>query len=114
MLAGHGWDKLAHFTERQATFPDPLNIGAGFSLSLAILAEVGCSIALILGLATRFAAVPLLATMLVAIFVVHAGDPWRERELAVLYAVPFLFLILSGGGDYSVDAWRRPRRRPRL
>lgn len=114
MLVGHGWDKLARFTERLATFPDPLGIGVGFSLSLAIFAEVFCSLALILGVATRFAAVPLLVTMLVAASVIHAGDPWREKELAVLYAVAFFVLIVTGGGEYAMDALRRPRRRPRL
>ncbi len=114
MLAGHGWGKLVGFTDKLSTFPDPLGIGPGFSLALAVFAEVFCSIALIVGFATRFVAVPLLTTMVVAVLVVHDGDPWREKELAALYAVPFLVLILTGGGDFAVDALMRPRRRTRL
>ena len=114
MLAGHGWGKLVGFTDKLSTFPDPLGIGPGFSLALAVFAEVFCSIALIVGFATRFVAIPLLTTMVVAVLVVHDGDPWREKELAALYAVPFLVLILTGGGDFAVDALMRPRRRTRL
>lgn len=116
MLAGHGWTKLAGFTDKLATFPDPLGVGPGLSLSLAIFAEVLCAICLILGFLTRIVAAPLLVTMLVAAFVVHEADPWSQKELALLYAVPFLTLMLTGGGDYSADALlgRRRRRRPRL
>lgn len=114
MLVGHGWGKLVGFTELQATFPDPLGIGPGFSLALAIIAEVLCAFALILGLGTRFVAMPILVTMLLAAFVVHGEGPWREQELALLYAVPLFALVLTGGGDYALDSVRRPRRRPRL
>lgn len=116
MVAGHGWAKLIGFTDRLAAFPDPLGVGQGLSLSLAIFAEVVCAVCLIVGFLTRLAAVPLLATMLVAAFAVHAADPWSQKELALLYAAPFLALLLTGGGDYSVDALlgQKRRRRPRL
>jgi len=115
MLAGHGWAKLVGFTDKLSTFPDPLGIGPGFSLALATFAEVLCSFLLIIGLATRFAAAALLTTMLVAVVLVHADDPFSKKELALVYIVPFFALVLAGGGDYSIDAtWWRPRRRVRL
>jgi putative oxidoreductase len=40
----------------------------------------------------------------VAAFVIHGGDPWKKKEFALLYAVPFLTLILTGGGRYSLEA----------
>ena len=41
----------------------------------------------------------------------HAGDPWRTRELPLLFAVPLLTLAFTGAGAYSVDAWLAKRRR---
>ena len=67
----HGWDKLSHFSEKAANFGDPLHIGPRLSLGLVTFAEFFCAIAIILGLATRFAAVPLVIAMGVAAFLVH-------------------------------------------
>jgi putative oxidoreductase len=61
----------------------------------------------VLGVATRFAAVPLAVTMLVAAFAIHADDPWAKKELALLYAVPFVTLVFTGAGKFSVDAGSR-------
>ncbi len=85
------------------SFPDPLGVGATTSLTLAVFTEVICAILLIFGLATRFAAVQLLITMLVAAFVVHANDGFGKQEFALLYGVIFLSLTLTGGGKISFD-----------
>jgi len=45
--------------------------------SLAIAAEVGGAMLLLLGLATRWASIPLIVTMLVAIFSVHLQNGWQ-------------------------------------
>lgn len=45
--------------------------------SLAIASEVGGAILLLLGLATRWAAIPLIFTMLVATFSVHIENGWQ-------------------------------------
>jgi len=103
MLVGHGWGKLLGFTELSGSFPDPIGVGSTLSLTLAILAEVLCSLLLIVGLGTRFAAVPLLITMLIAAFVVHADDPWAKQEFALLYAIPYITLLLTGGGRFALD-----------
>lgn len=44
--------------------------------ALAVAAEFGGAIFLLIGLATRWAAIPLMVTMLVAIFSVHIGNGW--------------------------------------
>lgn len=108
MLVFHGWGKLMNFGTRLDTFGDPLGIGSPLSLTLTVFAEFFCSLGLIMGFKTRAAAVPLLITMLVVATVVHADDPWNKKEFALLYAIPFLTLIFTGGGKYSLDAkWFR-------
>lgn len=104
MLGAHGWPKLSRFGELSTRFPDPLGVGSTLSLSLAVFAEVGCAIALVLGLGTRLAAIPLVITMAVAAFVIHADDPWSKKEFALLYLVPCLTLVFTGPGRYAIDA----------
>ena len=113
-LFGHGLPKLVDFSAKASTFADPLGVGSTASLSLAIVGEVVASILLVVGLGTRVAAIPFIITMFVAAFVVHAGDPWARKELALLYAAPALALLLAGPGRLSIDgllAARRARRR---
>ncbi len=107
MLLSHGWGKLFSFSEKSEYFPDPLGIGSIASLSLATFAEFFCSILLIFGLFTRFAAFNLLITMLVAGLIFHAADPFAKKELALLYALVFLYFSIVGGNRYSLDQWFR-------
>jgi len=104
MLIAHGWPKLAGFTEKAGKFPSVLGMSSEISLTLAVFSEFFCSIALILGVLTRWVSVPLLITMLVAAFIIHGDDPFRKQEFALLYAFPYLTLILTGGGKFSIDA----------
>jgi len=112
LLYGHGWSKLMHFGERLGTFADPIGLGSEVSFVLVVFAEVLCSVLVILGLLTRLAVVPLLIFCVVAVFVQHLHDPWPRKELPLLYAIPFLTLLFTGPGRYSLDArlrisWRR-------
>lgn len=109
MLCGHGWPKLANFSDRMGTFSDPLGVGSPLSLALAVFAEVFCSLALIAGFLTRLALIPLIITMVVAALIVHGADPMFGRgpskELALLFFLPFLAIFLAGPGRFSADAW---------
>jgi putative oxidoreductase len=105
MMMQHGYPKLMKLSgEGPITFGDPLGIGEFPSLLLTIFSEFLCSALLILGLFTRLAVIPLIITMLVIIFVVHAGEPIGEIELAAVYASIFVALLFSGPGKWSVDA----------
>jgi putative oxidoreductase len=106
MLFGHGIKKALRYATLSETFSDPLGIGAIHSLNLAIFAEVVCAAMVMIGLATRVAAVNVAGTMAVAAFIVHANDPWPKPELAVAYLVPFLVIALTGPGRFSIDRFR--------
>ncbi|MFT5383537.1 MAG: putative oxidoreductase [Saprospiraceae bacterium] len=105
MLFSHGWGKMMKFFgEGPITFGNPIGIGEEASLVLTVFAELFCSILLIIGLATRWATIPLMITMLVAIFIVHGADPFGKKEFALLYLIPYIVLLLTGAGRVSLDA----------
>ena len=106
MLLLHGLMKLKTFSELTPKFPDPFGIGNQASLALAVFAEVGCSILIVLGLFTRLAALSLIITMGVAFFLVHNGTLTGDKtgELAFIYMAGYVTLLIAGGGVFSLDS----------
>lgn len=100
----HGLPKLGMFSQSPVQFMDFMGIGAELTLALAIGAEVGCSILILIGLGTRVASVPLILTMLVAIFIAHGADPFAIKEKAILFLLIYVVLLITGSGRYSVDS----------
>jgi uncharacterized membrane protein YphA (DoxX/SURF4 family) len=75
-----GWTKFAAFEDTAAWMGNP-DWGLGLPLphlltALAAGAELIGGVALVVGLATRYVAVPLIVTMLVAVFAVHWPNGW--------------------------------------
>lgn len=103
MLLAHGWGKLENYAQMSARFPDPLGVSSPVSFWLTVFAEVLCAGLIVLGLATRLAAIPLMITMIVAICVVHGGDPWQKKEMGFLYLSAFTTLFFAGGGEISLS-----------
>jgi putative oxidoreductase len=131
-MLSHGWGKFQMmYAGKFADFGDPIGIGSGASLVLVTVAEFFCSILVIIGLGTRFAAIPIVIAMGVAAFVAHANDPWSaeqaakaffagesktwfSKEPALLFLIPHLALVFTGGGWLSIDGllwWRWRERR---
>lgn len=102
MSVNHGYVKLTHFHEWKSDFTSFMGLGGSLSLALAIFAELGCSILLILGLFTRLALVPLLVTMVV-IFQSHNWDFLGEGELGTCFLIGYLAILAIGPGRYSLD-----------
>ncbi len=75
-----GWNKLASFDSTVAWFGNPdWGLGLPFPAVMAFLAtgaELAGGVLLLLGLATRYFAVPLMVTMLVAALSVHWDNGW--------------------------------------
>lgn len=105
MLMNHDIDKWANYQELSAVFPDPLGIGSPLSLGLAIFGELACSMAFIIGFLYRLAMIPMIFTMCVAFFIVHADDPFAVKELAFVYLVVFVLMYIVGPGKFAVDRW---------
>ena len=106
----HGWAKLLAFSEKAETFPEPLGfLGSCLSLMLIIFAEFFCGLCLMTGFLTRFASLVLLTALLTAGLIFHFGDPFSQKELALLYAAGFFYFLMAGGGRYSIDTVLRKR-----
>ncbi|NQV53350.1 MAG: DoxX family protein [Flavobacteriales bacterium] len=104
MLFSHGWGKMMRMLDGDFGFADVMGIGEAPSLMLAVFAEVICSLFLALGLFTRFSLVPLIITMLVAVFYIHGDDPFAKQEFGLLFLIPYVTLFLTGPGKFSLDA----------
>jgi putative oxidoreductase len=103
----HGWPKIQHpfdWMGAEASVPAVLQV-------LAAVAEFGGGMALIVGLLTRLASLGILATMAVAIGMVHlpGGDPFigkpggHSYELAAVYLACAIVFLILGPGRYSLD-----------
>jgi putative oxidoreductase len=128
-MLSHGWGKLQMVLAGDFDkFGDPLGLGSAPSLVLVAVAEFLCALLVMLGLATRLAAVPPVVAMAVAAFVAHGSDPWSmgeaarlfmsgeakswaSKEPALLFLIPFLALIFTGAGKFSIDGLFRLRTR---
>lgn len=103
MILPHGFSKLVNFASRSQKFADPFHIGSTASLSLAIFAEVLCAVFIILGLFTRFACIPLIITMMTALWFAHHWQVFGDGENVALFLTGFLALLFMGPGKISLD-----------
>lgn len=114
-----GWGKLNDLPKVIAFFTE-LGIPAPqIQAPLAAGTEFLCGALMLLGLVTRFASLPLVGTMLVAILTAKRGDVHELSDLfgfaEYLYIVLALWLAAYGPGPISVDAlvakrWERGER----
>lgn len=106
----HGLEKILHFSQMSAHFPDPIHIGSHASLIYALISDGICSVLVALGLGTRIAALIVTVDIGVAFCLVHRY-PFANAhgELLLLYIGGFLALIFTGAGGYSLDGrfWGR-------
>jgi putative oxidoreductase len=105
----HGLPKLPHATQ----WMGPEAPVPGFLQALAVVAEVGGGLALVVGFLTPLASLFIIGEMLFAICMVHlrAGHPFVDPtskgpsyELAAHYLSVALALLLTGPGTLSLDA----------
>lgn len=107
----HGWGKMMNLLNANFEFLDPIGIGKEASLGLVVFSEILCSLLLLTGLLTRWASIPLIITMIVAVFVVHAQDGFAKQEMGLIYMIIYLVLLLCGPGRYSIDGMMNQKKR---
>lgn len=104
MALAHGFGKLPpspKFVEGLTAMGMPLPYAAAW---LAGFSEFLGGLLIAAGLATRPAALFLAATMSVAAFIAHAADPFRVKEMALLFLAFAVTILFTGAGRYSLDA----------
>ena len=105
MFFHHGLPKITCYSSMVGHMPDPLHVGgAGQYRSMAILAEAVCAACVVIGIATRLAALFLSIELTVIFFLVHGGalSGQHSGELAFLYLAGFFTIVLAGGGRFVV------------
>lgn len=104
LMLSHGLPKLGLlFSDAPIQFPGIMGMSPGLSLFMAVFAEVLCSLFILFGFGTRLAVVPLIITMLVAVFMIHANDPLAKKEAGLQYLLVYLVLFITASGKYSLD-----------
>lgn len=104
LMINHGLPKLSKLLEGgEIQFGNPIGLGPTISLILVVFAEFFCSILIGIGLGTRLASIPLIFTMVVAAFITHGADPFQRKEMALLYLLFYITLLVVGSRKYSMD-----------
>lgn len=107
IFMGTGWGKL-HNLEKVVKYFRSLGIPAAeYQAPFVAATEFSCGLLLLLGLATRVAAVPLMISMIVAIRTALWSDLGGLNDLfgqaEYLYIALLLWLSISGAGAVSLD-----------
>lgn len=102
LLQVHGMPKLLQFSEELQRIEDPLGLGAGLTLCLAIFAEVLCPLLILLGVFTRLACLPILVLLLVSLLLVHPQWSLAEGQFGWLLLIIFITLAISGPGAMAL------------
>lgn len=104
LMLVHGIPKLGMLLSGEpVAFPGVLGMGPELSLTLAVFAEVVCSVLILFGLGTRLAVIPLIITMVIAVFFIHMADPFAMKELGIHYLLVYVLLLFAGSGRFSLD-----------
>lgn len=108
LLVKHGALKLLNFGQMAHDFPDPLHIGSLATLVIATVSDLICALLIMVGLATRWAALYVLCNLLVAFVFVHHLDlmSWKDMggQIIFMFMGACVSLICLGPGKFSVDA----------
>ena len=111
LMLTHGVPKLQKLLSGdEIQFVDPYGFGVTTSFLLVNFSEFLCSLLVILGFATRLAAIPPMITMATAVIFAHADDPFGVKEKPLLFLLCFGLLAVFGSGRYSVDRVLEKRR----
>lgn len=110
MFIKHGTEKLFTFHKMAQTFLDPVGIGPVPTLVIAMIADGICSLLIVAGLGTRWAALYSFSNLFVAWAIPHHfallshTSMGAAGEALFAYMTACMALFIMGPGRFSVDA----------
>lgn len=75
-----------------------------FSAFLSAYAQFICGILIVVGFATRYAALVMLINFIAALIIAHIGDSYPNMFPALMMLAAACFFLLHGAGELSVDS----------
>ncbi len=103
LMLVHGLKKIDVNGRDAEVIPNPIGFPDWFNQAFATGAMLVFPFFILIGLFTRFAALPALAITLTGYFVVHAHDALAEKDGPFTYSIMLLLIVVLGAGKYSVD-----------
>jgi putative oxidoreductase len=103
LIMHHGYMKITDFEGTSRYMPVIFGMSLHVSAALVIFSELLCGFLFLIGLFTRFAVIPLIISTAVALIKAHNLDVFGKGELATLYIVAFVVVLIVGPGKASVD-----------
>jgi putative oxidoreductase len=102
----HGYPKLMKIVNGNTKFANPIGLGSEISLYLTVFSEFFAPLLIIIGYKTRFFSFFPAFTMVIAAFVIHGDDPFKKMEMALLFLVAYIVIMISGPGKISIDYFK--------
>ncbi|CAJ0795252.1 hypothetical protein LMG18090_03249 [Ralstonia mannitolilytica] len=102
LIVVHGLPKVLHYSQELTRIEDPFHMGAAPTLLLAILSETLCPLLIALGVLTRLACLPIIATLLVAMLVVHPDWSLADGQFGWMLLIIFTTVLIAGPGRFSI------------
>lgn len=103
LIIVHGLKKIGIGVTSAEVIPNPLNFPETLNNIIAITANTYLPFFVIIGLCTRLAAIPALCVTMTGYFIVHANDPLSVSDIPYMYSISLLFIVITGGGKFSLD-----------
>ncbi|MEI8625891.1 DoxX family membrane protein [Pseudoalteromonas sp. B137] len=103
----YGLPKIINYQVQLKVIEAPFKLGQSVTLLSVIFTEFICPIAIILGIYTRLACLPLLLLLFVAMLGVHSDWTVEEGQFGWLLIIIFSSLALCGPGQYCFPLSQR-------
>jgi putative oxidoreductase len=103
------YERMEEFAAFLSAHKVPFPLFAAF---VSAYAQFVCGILFIVGAFTRYGALVMIINFIVAILLVHTGDPYPGKFPALMMLAASCFLFLHGPGRLSLDGLRSQRAKP--